>query len=90
MADGMRQYKAQSPRNIKPVTQPEIVQLTADALADYQAILSVFVAVDDAESYLAQAPDVEYRRRLLNNTGFIALVAKRESVLHFDMPLYCG
>lgn len=59
------------------MSRPEIAQLNADALADYQAMLSVFAtAFDDAESYLAQPPDVDYRRRLLNNPGFIALVAK--------------
>lgn len=57
----------------------EIVQLKADALADYDAMLSLFAtAFDDAESYLAQPPDADYRRRLLNNPGFIALVAKLE------------
>lgn len=71
------------------MSEVRIEQLKAAALADYDAMLAVFAAAfDDAETYLARAPDADYRRRLLSDTGFIALVAKSEGAIVGALAAY--
>lgn len=54
-----------------------IDRLRAGQPEDYDAMLRLFATeFDDAPTYLGQPPVPAYRERLLNNDGFVALLAK--------------
>lgn len=61
------------------MSKVEIETVGVDRLDDYQAMLELFATVfDDADSYLKHPADDDYRRALLANRAFIALLARRQ------------